>query len=92
MKKFLFLAIAALGFAACTEKGLENSDQNGELEQSYVAITLAADDMSTKATDGKYEAGLPVERKVESAYVFFHFILSNPIVALQKPRCCHGIV
>ena len=72
MKKYLFLAVAALGFAACAEKGLDNGPvQNGELEQSYVAITLAADDMNTKASDGKYEAGLPEERAVKSAYVFF---------------------
>lgn len=72
MKKYLFLAVAALGFAACAEKGLDNGPvNNGELEQSYVAITLAADDMATKAADGKYEAGLEKERYVHSAYVFF---------------------
>ena len=78
MKKYLFLAVAALGFAACAEKGLNDGPaQNGELEQSYVAITLAADDMNTKASDGKYEEGLDAERKVESAYVFF-FKDGNP--------------
>ena len=71
MKKYLFLAVAALGFAACAEKDIDGPVQNGEVEQSYVAITLAADDMSTKADDGKYEEGLAAERKVESAYVFF---------------------
>ena len=71
MKKYLFLAVAALGFAACAEKGIDSPVQNGELEQSYVAITLAADNMNTKADDGKYEEGLAAERKVESAYVFF---------------------
>ena len=72
MRKYLFLAVAALGFAACAEKGLNDGPaQNGELEQSYVAITLAADDMTTKAADGQYEAGLPEERAVKSAYVFF---------------------
>ena len=71
MRKYLFLAVAALGFAACAEKGLDNGPvQNGELEQSYVAITLAADDMTTKA-DGQYEVGLDAEREVMSAYVFF---------------------
>ena len=72
MKKYLFLAVAALGLAACAEKGLDNGPvQNGELEQSYVAITLAADDMNTKADDRHYEAGLEAERVVKSAYVFF---------------------
>lgn len=70
MKKYLFLAVAALGFAACAEKGLDNGPK-GELEESYVAITLAADDMATKATDGVYEEGLDAERAVKSAYVFF---------------------
>ena len=71
MKKYLFLAVAALGFAACAEKGLENNAATGELEESYVAITLAADDMNTKAEGGKYEEGLDEERAVKSAYVFF---------------------
>ena len=71
MKKYLFIALAALGFAACTEKGEENGPvQNAELEQSYMAITLAADDI-TRAEDPKYEAGLEEERAVKSAYVFF---------------------
>ena len=75
MKKYLILAVASLGFAACAEKGLDNNDpaNKGELEQSYVAITLAADDMATKAvTNGnEYEKGLDVERAVKSAYVLF---------------------
>ena len=72
MKKFLVLALAAFAFAACSEKE-ENGNQpvqNGELEQSYVAITLAADDL-TRADDGKYEAGSDEERAVKSALVFF---------------------
>lgn len=76
MKKYLILAVAALGFAACAEKGLDNNDpaNKGELEKSYVAITLAADDMATKAgtnPTGAYEKGEEAERKVKSAYVFF---------------------
>jgi hypothetical protein len=72
MKKYLFLAVAALGFAACAEKDLGNGPvHSGELEQSYVAITLAAGDMTTKADDGSYDKGLDAERAVNSAYVFF---------------------
>ena len=71
MKKYLFIALAAFGFAACTEVGEENTPvQNAELEQSYMAITLAADDI-TRADDPAYEEGLAEERAVESAYVFF---------------------
>ena len=73
MKKCLFIALAALGFVAC-EKDDENSGSNlsGELEQSYVAITLAASDLNTRATNGNsYEIGSPEERAVKSAYVFF---------------------
>lgn len=74
MKKYLFFAVAALGLAACAEKGLEESKspvENGEFEQSYVAVTLAADDMSSKAADGVYDEGTAAERAVKSAYVFF---------------------
>lgn len=78
MKKYLFLAVAALGFAACAEKGLDNNDpaNKGELEQSYVAVTLAADDMATKADtdpDGVYADGTDDERKVTSAHVLFFY-------------------
>ena len=75
MKKYLFLAVAALGLAACAEKDLDKGpEHNGELEQSYVAITLAADDMTTKVgtkPDGVYELGESDERTVNYAYVFF---------------------
>ena len=70
MKKYLFLAVAALGFAACAEKD-NGPVENGELEKSYVAVTLAAEDLNTKADDGKYAEGLAEERAVKSAYVFF---------------------
>lgn len=69
MKKYLFIALAALGFAACTEKVEDPTpNQNTEMEQSYVAVTFAADD-ATRADD--YVVGTEVERAVKSAYVFF---------------------
>lgn len=71
MKKYLFIALAALGFAACAEKAETNVPvNNGEKEQSYVAITLKSDD-ATRADDGKYEDGLNEERAVHEAVVFF---------------------
>ena len=75
MKKYLFIALAALGFAACAENGEQNAPvQKGELEQSYVAITLATSDMGTRAEDEldkKFEDGTVAESAVQSAYVFF---------------------
>jgi hypothetical protein len=66
------MALAAFGFAACENaQDFVAPEQNGELEQSYVAVTLAADDLNTRAADGKYEEGLAEERAVKSAYVFF---------------------
>lgn len=81
MKKYLFIALAALGFAACAEK-IEDTNapvQNGELEESFIAINLMSADLDTRAvTDeyGKadefgYDDGTPDERKITSAHFFF---------------------
>ena len=83
MKKYLFLAVAALGFAACAEKGLDNGTQKGEIEESYVAVTLTADDMFTKAA-GDFEEGTPAERAVKSAYFFF-FHQEGKSFLVQQP-------
>ncbi|MBO7242240.1 MAG: Mfa1 fimbrilin C-terminal domain-containing protein [Alistipes sp.] len=71
MKKYLFIALAALGFAACEKAADEsNVQQEAEFEQSYVAVTLLADDMSTRAQGDEYEDGEPEERVVNSLYFF----------------------
>lgn len=75
MKKYLFIALAALGFAACAEKAETNVPvNNGETEQSYVAVTFTADGV-TRAEDieGDYQVGTTAERAVNSAYVFFFY-------------------
>lgn len=72
MKKHLCLALAALTFAACDkETDPVGPVEKGKMEQSYVAITLAADDLSTRADDGVYDAGRDEERAVNSVFVFF---------------------
>ena len=74
MKKYLFIALAALGFAACAEKDDHNlSVNNGEMEKSYISITLASND-ATRAEDelGKdFEDATAAESAVATAYVFF---------------------
>ena len=81
MKKYLLIALAAFGFAACADNidGPNAPIHNGELEESYIAINLMAADNDTRAvTDdiGKadeygYEEGTALERKINSAYFFF---------------------
>lgn len=72
MKKYLFLAIAALGFAACSDSDLNGGKDpihKGEIEESYIAINLSASDI-TRAADG-YDDGTVDERKVHHADFFF---------------------
>lgn len=81
MKKYLFIALAALGFAACAEKMDVNSPVlKGELEESYIAINLMSADVDTRAvTDDLYgnadqygyEEGTTAERAIQTAYFFF---------------------
>ena len=76
MKKYLFIALAALGFAACAEK-MEDTNapvQNGELEESYIAINLMSADLDTRSNNdpaGGYADGTTDERKITSAHFFF---------------------
>ena len=94
MKKYLFIALAALGFAACTESGDEKTPvQNAEMEESYIAINLMAADNDTRAvTDdiGKadeygYEDGTDAESAVETAYFFFFDENGNPFNVTGTP-------
>ena len=73
MKKYLLISLAALGFAACNQSDdIDSPAHNGEVEESYIAISLsAADKNSTRAEDGVYQEGLADERAVETAYFFF---------------------
>ena len=72
MKKLFVLTLAAFAIAACgvNEENENQTILNGDLEQSYVSISLASTD-GTRADDGVYEEGTGEERAVKSAYVFF---------------------
>lgn len=75
MKKYLFIALAALGFAACAEKDEMGKQpiQNGEMEQSYMAVTFTADGATRADQEGDFQVGTDAERAVKSAYVFFFY-------------------
>ena len=93
MKKYLLIALAALGFAACAEKMDDNSPvQKGELEESYIAINLMAADVDTRAAEDTYgyEVGTAVERKINSAYFFFFDADGNPFNVTGAPATAPG--
>ena len=77
MKKYLFIALAALVFAACAEKVDDTNVPKGELEESYIAINLMAADVDTRAPgdplfpNETYEQGTDAERAIKTAYFFF---------------------
>lgn len=73
MKKYLFLAVALLGLASCTNEDITNGNKpihGGEIEESYIAINLSASDV-TRADGGVYVEGAEAERAVKTAHFFF---------------------
>ena len=79
MKKYLFLALAAFGFAACTTDDLGGNNgpiHSGEVEESYIAINLSAADITRAEGDEDededvYLDGTAIERRVATAHFFF---------------------
>ena len=75
MKKYLIIALAALGLAACAEKinGGVSPEQTGELEQSYIAVNLMSSELGTRAEEinPELEDGEAAERTVNSVHFFF---------------------
>ena len=74
MKKYLFLAVALLGLASCAKDDIANGNNpihNGEIEESYIAISLSASESTRADGDDGYLDGTEIERKVTSAHFFF---------------------
>ena len=93
MKKYLFIALAALGFAACADKNEANGPvQNAEMEESYIAINLMAADNDTRAATDSYgyEDGTDAERAVKTAYFFFFDENGNPFNVTGAPATAPG--
>lgn len=90
MKKFLIVALAALGFVACNDNHLDdvnNGGFTGEVETSYIAINLNAAENGTRADEDApaYQDGLAAERAVKSAYFFFFFQNGNAFPVTGSP-------
>ena len=92
MKKYLFLARAAMSFAACTEKIDDNNPQTGELEESYIAINLMSADLDTRAATDSYgyEEGTTAERAIKTAYFFFFDAEGNAFNVTGAPATAPG--
>ena len=94
MKKYLFIALAALGFAACADKmdDVKSPAHNGELEESYIAINLMAADVDSRAAEDTYgyELGTEAERKINSAHFFFFDENGNPFNVNDAPATAPG--
>ena len=78
--KYLFLAVAALGMAACAE--VDDFSQNyapagGGVEKGYLAVDLNADG-ATRAAGDSYEDGTVAEQAVSRAAFFFFDAAGNP--------------
>ena len=78
--KYFFLAVAALGMAACTE--VDDFSQNnlpvaGGPDKGFLAIDLNADGISRAAGD-TYEDGTAAEQTVSEATFYFFDAAGNP--------------
>ena len=71
MKRFSFIIFAALGLLGCSDKATEPATpiNKGELERSYISITLKSDDSGSRADD-EFEYGEAEERYVENVHFF----------------------
>lgn len=71
MKRFSFIIFAALGLLGCSDKATEPVPpiEKGELERSYISITLKSDDSGSRAGD-EFEYGEAEERYVENVHFF----------------------
>lgn len=93
MKKYLFLALAALGLVACVDNESDNNSpvHSGEIEESYIAINLSASG-TTRAKTG-YDDGTEAERAVSHADFFFFDKNGDPfpVNVTEGPATAPGV-
>ena len=73
MKRYLFITLAALALVGCTENVTDPNSpiDKGELERSYISVTLMSDDAATRAEgEEDFEYGEAAERYVENVHFF----------------------
>ena len=85
MKKSLF----AMFMAGCLLASCNNDEPNpnagtGELETSYIAVSVNSANASTRAEDGGYAEGNDSEQNVTTAHFFFFDASGNPFTLNQE--------
>lgn len=94
MKKYMFLVLAAIGLAACTNDDLGGDNgpaHSGEIEESYIAINLsAAGGTRAEETTPEFEDGEAAERAVSHADFFFFDEAGNPFNVTGNPATAPG--
>ena len=91
MKKYLFIALAVFGLAACAKDDLGDGNKphhNGEVVESYIAINLTASDITrAEETTPVFQDGEAAERAVSHVDFFFFDSAGNPFpVKVNDPN------
>ena len=85
MKKSLFaMFMAGCLLASCNTDEPNPNAGTGELETSYIAVSVNSANASTRAKDGGYAEGNDSEQKVTTAHFFFFEASGNPFTLNQE--------
>ena len=77
-KSLLAMFMAGCLLASCNNDEPNPNAGTGELETSYIAVSVNSANASTRAEDGGYEEGNTSEQKVSTAHFFFFDASGNP--------------
>ena len=77
-KSLLAMFMAGCLLASCNNDEPNPNAGTGELETSYIAVSVNSANASTRAEDGGYEEGNTSEQKVITAHFFFFDASGNP--------------
>lgn len=83
-KSLLAMFMAGCLLASCNNDEPNPNAGTGELETSYIAVSVNSANASTRAEDGGYEEGDESEQKVTTAHFFFFDASGNPFTLNQE--------
>ena len=83
-KSLLAMFMAGCLLASCNNDEPNPNAGTGELETSYIAVSVNSANASTRAEDGGFEEGNTSEQKVSTAHFFFFDASGNPFTLNQE--------